>query len=604
MESTPNTKLRSSGDYQIYCLAGVIFSVLLISFYCSPLWLHFDMNGLRSLGVADWGYYYGRFEALRRTLVEFHQWPGHNPWSMGGVPLLGNATANILSIRGLLVIGLGTFWGLKLSILSYFLIGFWGAWLFARHFWNEPYIRLIFAFYTIGNTAFSFHMTYGHHEYLTFMWMPLFFNFLIFFRKDRWAGLKAGVVWALAFNESPAYIVQYSVLIGSIVFLIFVIDHFKQGFDKKVVIRWGALFVPSVLALTFYTATVIFFTARDFPRISMFRAHFSLDTLFTAYLIPIVEYQKIVDLWCCDSVNMSSYIGWIALFFFLISFVREIKWWHWITLLTFWAGIGNDSPIWIMYWIQKIPTFDSHLCFNRVRIFTIFFFGIGATQGFAIALNWVSLYCSGVWRVCVCFLGFLMIIEVLVVSHLIMKGSHVFVSPLKEYDSHPLTEFRQVGNLPVLNRPLYPNTGISYAQYSVDFNLGWLRAGGDPWFQDETVRIGFDEAGYKGEYHQDGKKISPVFWSPNRIMFQGLMSDLPLVVNLNPGNPWYNNGLPIFSEYKIVEFQRPFEVYADKSGVVELVYYYPGRIVGGLGTFFFFLGIILIILFFHKSKIV
>ena len=86
------------------------------------------------------------------------------------------------------------------------------------------------------------------------------------------------------------------------------------------------------------------------------------------------------------------------------------------------------------------------------------------------------------------------------------------------------------------------------------------------------------------EFHQDGRTVEPVYWSPNKILLEGLDPHLPLVVNLNPGSPWYNNGKQLFPQYSIVEQLKPFVVMPDEDGVVNLTYNYPRQGVGIIGT--------------------
>ena len=56
---------------------------------------------------------------------------------------------------------------------------------------------------------------------------------------------------------------------------------------------------------------------------------------------------------------------------------------------------------------------------------------------------------------------------------------------------------------------------------------------------------------------------------------------------MNPGNPWYCNGIQLFPKYRIVEQREPFEVMPNKNGVVELTYIYPGQKIGLIGTLVF-----------------
>lgn len=264
-------------------------------------------------------------------------------------------------------------------------------------------------------------------------------------------------------------------------------------------------------------------------------------------------------------------------------------------ILLVWAGIGNDSYFHIMYWIQKIPTFSSHLCFSRIRVFTLLFVGIAAVSG----LNYIWIKYKNhrlkFLRYVVFCVGIFMVAEVLIVSHLIMKSSHVKLTPWA--GESPANKFQNISSLP---RPVKSPENVVFDYRAIRMNLGWLRGYGESYFPEDTIRIGRDEQGYIGEYYQDGRAVDPVYWSPNRILLKGLDPKTPLVVNMNPGSPWYNNGKQLFPQYRIVEMRKPFVVMPDENGVVELTYKYPGQKLGVMGTIALSVISVLVILLYRK----
>lgn len=111
-------------------------------------------------------------------------------------------------------------------------------------------------------------------------------------------------------------------------------------------------------------------------------------------------------------------------------------------------------------------------------------------------------------------------------------------------------------------------------------NLGWLDGSGASNLPGKCARLDRDEPAYIAEFHQDYTPIEPVYWSPNRILFENLDPAIPLIVNMNPGHPWYGNGIQLFPEYRIVENFKPFHVMPNSDGIVELTYRYPGQKLG------------------------
>lgn len=558
----------------------VLLSLFAVAIWALPIWFTPGMTG-----IADWDTAMHRFEAIRLTMMEFGQWPGHNPWTIGGIPLLGNPTVSLLSVDGLMVLFFGTFWGLKLGVLVYLSIGFIGAWKLSGIWWKGRFIRLAFAFFVTANPALAYHYTVGHLLFQTFCFMPLLFYFLFRFNQDKWSGLKAAVVLGIAFNDSPGYIVQYGVLILICLYAYLLVSRYKE--NSRMLLCWLALFVPTCAALTFYRTVTILPLAFDFPRVSNLRTHFDWPGLLKLYFFPYTKLGSILPVDKYSSLaythEVCSYAGIIAFFLFLLSLRRGFRWWHAMALLLAWAGSGNDSYFHIMYWIQKIPSFSSHGCFTRIRMFTLLFFGIAAVWG----LNylWMKYREHNIrfFRYIIIGIGILMAAEPLLVSRLIMKSSHVKLAPWA--GDNPSNKFQSISSLSWPEDT--PGNIKNYANLTyraIRMNLGWLHGYGDSYIPDDTARVGRDKPGYMGEFHQGGKAVEPAFWSPNRIVFKELKRGVPLIVNLNPGNPWYSNGRRLFPEYRIVEPTKPFEVMPDENGAVELTYHHPGQALGIIGT--------------------
>ena len=111
-------------------------------------------------------------------------------------------------------------------------------------------------------------------------------------------------------------------------------------------------------------------------------------------------------------------------------------------------------------------------------------------------------------------------------------------------------------------------------------NIGIVRepAAIDPNFRLPNLVQTIDDPGYVGEFVQHGRAVSPIFWSPNRIVLRDLDPHEPVRVNFNRGSPWHNFGRPLFPDDAIVEFQKPFVVSPDARGEINLTYVLPGQV--------------------------
>jgi hypothetical protein len=572
---------------KIFLLVGSI--VLIVWSY--PAW--FSMG---KATLADANITFQRYEALRQTIVNYWQWPGFNPWDAGGQPLEGVPYLFVFSIRSLLVLIFGTSIGMGVTFMVYLVIGYIGALKLAAIWWNNTFIRQFFAIFVVTNAAVLIHISAGHRMFAVFYLMPLIFYYFLRFKEDIWSGLKAAIIYGLAFNDSANYMVQYMTIIIVLLFCWFMVSGSKD--IRLRLLRWLTLFMVISFTLIAYHTVTMLQVAGEYPRISNLKFHYSWDVILKTYFYPFTKAAKVF----IDPPGVSGgsatqsthetacYIGIVSMLVALASFKRGLRWWHATAILLFLAGLGNDSIFRPMYWLQKLPTFSSHLAFARVRMLTVLFIGIMVTWGL-----WVlwEKYKTNKWgRKAIIFLGVFIALEHIVLGFMIMRGTHV---DIEKADPFYRSHYAYMGRT---SKSDFMNISVLPPYESTNLNIGILRGGGDShlpmnyWDGKEAGYIGpigSDEKGYIAEFVQGGKGVKPVYWSPNRIEFKGLNPNLPLTANINPSRAWYNNGQQLFPKYKIVEVYTPFVVMPDLNGTIELTYRYPGRTLGLAVTAFMFL---------------
>src|SRR5262249_50196593 len=64
-------------------------------------------------------------------------------------------------------------------------------------------------------------------------------------------------------------------------------------------------------------------------------------------------------------------------------------------------------------------------------------------------------------------------------------------------------------------------------------------------------------------------EVQPVFWSPNRLVFQ-VNPGQEVFINQNPGSWWLVNGRPGFPGRRCAELMIPYVAQADDAGWLEL----------------------------------
>lgn len=133
-------------------------------------WYIFTFNKIAPI-PGDFDYFLQVQEAIRKSFLEYGQFPWWNPWIGGGVPLYANPQAGVFSIQTVLSFLFGSIYGLKLSILIYALVGFSGSWLLLRKFLRiSPMYSALLGYTWVFSGFFvahlPFHVTFAYYYFL------------------------------------------------------------------------------------------------------------------------------------------------------------------------------------------------------------------------------------------------------------------------------------------------------------------------------------------------------------------------------------------------------------------------------------------------------
>tara|TARA_B100001057_G_scaffold251918_1_gene252151 strand:- start:4756 stop:6600 length:1845 start_codon:yes stop_codon:yes gene_type:complete len=594
---------------------SIIF--LLITFWFYPIWYMYELAI-----TGDGNIFLQRFEAIRKTVIDYSQWPANNPWNAGGQPLEGVNGRFLISIKGFLSIIFGAKTGLGVTLVLFNAIGYFGSLKLASVFWRTTNFHHIFALLVISNSAILFHLSAGHFNFLNYYLIPIILYYFILFDKDKWSGLKAGILLGIAFNENPTYLVQFLILILS---TIGIFHFFKSSSEiKKKIFFWILTFLPVFGMIISFHLIALLYTIGDFPRSISKIFFYPIETIIKSFFYPFIDIDKKAF---SDPVGVSAgscsrsthenamYVGILSIPFIIASFYKGIKWWHVVSFILILCAIGNNSFILPMYWIQKIPTYESWGCFNRIRMITSIFITICIVHGMSfmygrfkdkilsirILLTQRSFPIKKTSIVLTLIL--LVTVERLLIGHLIIYDTHKtydvadrFYSTYKKYEKNK--EFFNVSVIPPYEATLN--------------NIGILRGGGDshlPMDYGEKINgeypgtIGFDEEDYIGEFYQNKTVVKPDYWSPNLIKFSKLNPNVPLAVNMNRSKFWYANGKKLFPNDRIIEVKKKFLALPDKQGNLILSYIYPGKKIGVVLTILFFLSLCITCLLNKKYNI-
>lgn len=192
------------------CLIPLLFIVLAFAL-CFPL-----LKDLQVSCRGDWDYFSSIHEVSSLSFFEYRQFPLWNPYTGGGISLIGNPQSGFPSPLFFVTGLFGVFAGLKIAVWLHTALGLWGMWLLAGHLGLKGPARLVPAFIFIFSSTWALHLTEGHMVWLPAAFLPLlFWAFLKGLREKQWL-LAAGIIESVMFYEGGTYVFAFSILFVAI----------------------------------------------------------------------------------------------------------------------------------------------------------------------------------------------------------------------------------------------------------------------------------------------------------------------------------------------------------------------------------------------------
>jgi len=197
----------------------------------APSWLHAVGLGCAALAfsVIGWSemlraypktqngdgqFFQEMIEAMRVSIVDFHELPLWNPYQCGGVPLWDNPQGVSAAPVLWLLLPFGTTRSIQLWYIAHSAIGFLCMWVFARRELSLSrgaalVASLAFAFAGVHNQ----HLTGGHLVWGPYLYFPLALFFWRRAEHDLWHAVGVGAVVAWTVHEGGTYPLPYLALI-------------------------------------------------------------------------------------------------------------------------------------------------------------------------------------------------------------------------------------------------------------------------------------------------------------------------------------------------------------------------------------------------------
>jgi putative flippase GtrA len=535
----------------------------------------------------DPDYYFQQYEAFRRSVLEFHQFPFWNGWIGGGIPLFANIQFGLVSIQAPFVLLFGAVMGMKIAVVGYQIIGFFGfKKLFQEHFKTERFRAICLAYIPVFGSFFTYRVIAGHFTFLMIAFVPWLLLFYLQ-RSKRYAWIWFGLIASFMIWSAPHYTTIMSMAVVGIWFgyeLLFRLCgtlRSKKWHELWAMLKQTALFFAKagalIAVLTAYRMYFVLSFIKDFPR-----PESASNESYTGVM------RGLYALWGPDQfknppqlpsgwgwAEAGTYIGIGTLIcLVLVLFVygrrlmarQESPFSYPIALLLvlfvsfFVLGMGNFSSLAPYTLLNHLPVFDSMRVATRwlmwASLIVLFILAAYKDKRFRIVIN---------------------IILLVTVAELFLANAHVMGSAyfLKSDQYRPARASFDQQYRYRLPRPTY--TPDVAAIYSYDENLyettrnnfGEVIAGDslvDTRQPHSTIRCGANQ----GHCNFISSNARIVFWSPNKVVVQRLAAG-PININMNPGKGWRVNGKYAFAQDKITDPSKAFIV-TDPSKTIILDY--------------------------------
>ena len=503
------------------------------------------------IGEYDWIYYTGHFEALRRSVLEWGQFPWWHPWSCGGFPLAGNPQVGVLSPDVPLVLAFGPTIGVRLATVGWLILAAEGARRLAMPWVREPWAAVAAGVIYALNGGVILGVVCGYYIPASF-WLVPWLILEVQHLGGHWTrGLRLGAWMALAALTMIHYMTVFAVLVaffGGLRTL-----RMARPSDRPAVVLQAIMAAGLVLAVSGWRLATTAIVCADFPR-----SQYSPGSLSPWHAVECwLTRPDAVELTTTSHLAWESnnYVGPVVLALFIASFRWGVRWWHWLAGITYALAYGGNSWYQPSYWLSHLPLFETMHVVTRWRLVTMLAVGLAAADVLARMRGdprrWVRASAVGL----VVLIG----ADFVAYSFRVVPLSFRNVPGTYEVPGPPtggIVQLRAVvEELPAVRR----GYGVIEAY---EPQLSYRR-------DRPNARLWRGHPEYKGEHWTDDGPVRPTFWSPNRIVLQVEPGQL-VRINQTPGSWWLVNGRRAFADLRVAAMTEPFEARADDRGRLEL----------------------------------
>jgi len=388
--------------------------------YAVLLLVHLELllHPMKAGGYDWWGFFHPTADALRRIVLQYHQFPWWNPWSLGGTPLFADPQVAVISPDTLLVLLFGAVLGPKLALIGYTILGYEGTRLLCRHLFareaaatraepepahpdragspipadgaepsrpragQAPAIVLWFAVLPALLPALAGHLAVGHYSFVAFHLFPWLLVTALRWRRGPGWSVGLGVAAGFLALTYPHYMTVMSFSIAMVVIgyrLAGTRLRRRRVFRRERLLVTLAVSVALGLSLTRVCLSVHWLQRYRRPR-GFYPMTIGLREGLTSLVVPFRSGrtdQVPIRPTTMGRWEVDCYVGGLSLLVVLAGLRQRRRWrFSWIhaavplLLLLAWT---NGSPWAPSYWLRRAPPWSSLIIVTRWRLFACYF---------------------------------------------------------------------------------------------------------------------------------------------------------------------------------------------------------------------------------------
>jgi hypothetical protein len=510
---------------------------------------HFFASGGLAAGGDMIDVFYPWADAVRASILKYHQFPWWNPWAMSGQPLFADpASVAVLMPDTLLVLAFGVVVGLKIAVVLYVLLGYEGCRALTRRlFGPSSFIEGVSVIPAII-PALALHFNAGHIIFVVFYLFPWLLYLALTWRESAWRALAFGSV-AGAFLLSY---IHYTVIMAFTLIAPLVLWQLARDVRSRATWIKAALVVCTAMGLALARVGTTLSIIGQFPRTET--AHFptvaSLTDVFRSLAEPLQSMRTPGGIAGLGWWELGAYVGLPALLLAYEGARRGgRRFWPLYAAALACLVLAWNNRDWMFpsTWLHVIPPWKSMIVISRWGLFASFFLLLGAVHGLALMHR-------GGRRRLAAALALLIAADVGYASYYAYDGMFTTLQP------------------PFVDAPGAPKTVFDRHDQTWEHQRANLVSMGAvcslvSWGLHPPARRHVGTPGYTGDF-TGTKPVTVESWSPNRFVLRASPGDT-VSLNINPSNYWLMNGERLFPQYRAFEIEKPFQVTAPADGRME-----------------------------------